>query len=79
MASIFLSHSTKDKKEAEGLKKWLEADVRGHWVFLDSDLHSGIKSGDDWEQALYDQLQVCRVFLPLLTEHWVNSKWCFAE
>lgn len=79
MTTIFLSHSSKDTEDAHRLKEWLEAEERGHWVFLDDDLDTGIKSGKDWEQALYEQLRVCRVFLPIFTQNWVDSKWCFAE
>jgi hypothetical protein len=79
MTTIFLSHSFQDKDEAQQLKAWLEAEERGHWVFLDNDLHTGIKSGEDWENSLYQQLRDCRVFLPLFTQNWVDYKWCFAE
>ena len=37
MTSIFLSHSTKDKAAAQQIKTWLEAEERGHHVFLDDD------------------------------------------
>ena len=79
MATIFLSHSSTDKSEARLLKRWLEEEERGHSVFLDDDLQTGIKGGEDWERALYKQLRVSRVFLPLLTRNWIDSKWCFAE
>ena len=76
MTTIFLSHSTKDKTKAQKLQQWLEADEQGHRVFIDND---GIKSGEEWEQVLYEQLRGCRVFLPLFTPNWMDSKWCFAE
>ncbi len=79
MASIFLSHSSKDKVQARQLKEWLESDDRGHWIFFDDDIHSGIKSGEEWERALYKNLRLCPVFLPIFTQNWVDSKWCFAE
>ena len=65
--------------KAHLLKEWLEADGRGHWLFLDNDLHLGIKSGEDWEQALYEQLQLYLLFLQLFTRYRVDSKWCFAD
>ncbi|MEA3276220.1 MAG: TIR domain-containing protein, partial [Pseudomonadota bacterium] len=79
MTSIFLSHSTKDKEAAQRLKAWLETEERGHWVFLDDDLQSGILTGQDWEQVLYENRRQCRVFLPLYSANWAESKWCFAE
>ena len=79
MASIFLSHNTKDKAAAQQLKAWLEAEKRNHYVFLDDDVQTGIKGGADWERTLYEQLRRCRVFIPLLTQNWNDSQWCFAE
>ncbi|MCB1935624.1 MAG: toll/interleukin-1 receptor domain-containing protein, partial [Nitrosomonas sp.] len=61
MASIFLSHNTKDKAAAQQLKAWLEAEKRNHYVFLDDDVQTGIKGGADWERTLYEQLRRCRV------------------
>lgn len=79
MARIFLSHSTKDKQQAVELKKWLEAEGREHYVFLDNDPRTGIKPGEEWEKKLYAELKTCRVVIALMTSNWESSKWCFAE
>src|SRR5262249_4837175 len=39
----------------------------------------GIVGGANWERTLYDRLHVCQVVIPLLSPHWLASKWCFAE
>jgi hypothetical protein len=77
MTAIFISHSSKDKAPALALEKRLQE--RGHAVFLDFDPDAGIRAGSDWEQTLYRRLRQCRVVIPLLTPHWLRSKWCFAE
>ena len=56
--------------------KQMSAIIMFFWMMI---FQSGIKAGEDWEQALYEQLRVCRVFLPVLTQNWIDSKWCFAE
>jgi WD40 repeat protein len=47
--------------------------------FLDSDQRSGIKLGEKWEKAIYDNLRDCRALLVLCSPNWADSKWCFAE
>ena len=79
MTAIFLSHSSKDSAAAGELKSWLEGEPRNHSVFLDFDPEAGMKGGTDWEQTLYERLRTCRVVIPLLTQGWLSSKWCFAE
>ena len=48
-------------------------------LFLDSDPKSGIKSGDPWEQALYDALKKSRAMIVLCSSQWLESHWCFVE
>ena len=77
MSTIFISHSSKDAESANELKVWLEN--QGHSAFLDSDLKSGIKGGEKWEKTLYHHLRRCRVVIPILSHHSLESKWCLAE
>ncbi|MFN9372893.1 MAG: toll/interleukin-1 receptor domain-containing protein [Planctomycetaceae bacterium] len=77
---LFISHSTKDKDPALDLQARLRA--RGYaseQQFLDSDQRSGIRLGEKWEQAIYDNLRDCRALLVLCSPRWLESKWCFAE
>jgi len=77
---LFISHSTKDKAAALDLQARLRA--RGYACeqqFLDSDQRSGIRLGEKWEQAIYDNLRDCRALLVLCSPRWLESKWCFAE
>lgn len=78
MPLLFISHSSKDKVEAEQLAQWLKA--RGfHSLFLDSDAQYGIKVGCSWEKTLYHEVQRSHVFILLLSENWINSQWCGFE
>lgn len=78
MARIFISHSSLDNADAEELKAWLTA--RGFEnAFLDIDKQSGIQPGADWEKTLYREIERAQAVVILVTDHWLQSKWCFAE
>ena len=78
MASIFISHSSKDNAWAQRLKAWLE-DKQHRSLFLDFDRETGLKAGDLWEQQLYAKLRQCQSVLALVSRDWLDSRWCFAE
>ena len=48
-------------------------------TFLDIDKHSGIQPGTNWERTLYQQIDSAHAVILVLTPHWLESKWCFAE
>lgn len=75
---IFISHSSKNNAEAKKLLSWLE---ENGWqnVFLDLDPSRGIQAGDKWQKKLRDACFSCEAILFLLTNNWLNSKWCLAE
>ena len=78
MARLFISHSSLDNVDAEELKAWLTA--RGFEnAFLDIDKQSGIQPGADWEKTLYREIERAQAVVILVTDHWLQSKWCFAE
>jgi hypothetical protein len=77
---IFISHSTLDKSIAERVILYLRSvGYRDEDLFLDSDQKSGIEIGSDWEERLYDAIQVCACMIVLCSKNWEQSKWCFAE
>nr|VFJ63679.1 MAG: WD40 repeat [Candidatus Kentron sp. FW] len=78
MARIFLSHASRDKEKAMAFLDWLKA--RGYdQTFLDLDPDTGIPTGADWERILYREIDRSQALVILLTRHWMDSKWCFAE
>lgn len=46
---------------------------------MDFDEKEGIKLGEDYRQVLYKKIKESQVVLLVLTQAWVDSKWCFAE
>ena len=55
MARVFISHSSRDREQAEEIFAWLKAQGFEQG-FLDIDKHQGIPPGERWEQKLYDEL-----------------------
>lgn len=80
MPAIFLSHSSADCDcaIASTVKRALE-DMGFASVFLDFDAATGLHGGAQWEQELYVNLRKAAAVVPLLSEHFAQSKWCFAE
>jgi len=75
MATVFLSHATKDDALTGDLLRWLhENGFRD--TFVD---HLDILGGDNWTDRLRDQAAACRVVICVLTENWLNSSDCFNE
>jgi len=77
---LFISHSSKDRTEANKLHGLLLG--KGYapmQLFLDSDEQSGIEAGTQWEQVLYERLKTCQALVVLCSPHWKASQWCFAE
>jgi hypothetical protein len=78
MSAIFVSHSSKDHVAAAAMQQWLQD--HGHQpIFLDFDPADGIPAGVSWEQELYQRLRGCRAVIALLSENWLQSRWCFTE
>lgn len=53
MSRVFLSHSSRDSRQAIALKVWLGEHQPGlaEEIFLDLDPHTGIRPGERWKQA----------------------------
>ena len=69
MATVFLSHSSRDDDLASQLEAWLTS-VGFDDLFVD---HSGIRGGDKWTEALRRAKGTARVVLCLVTPHWLSS------
>ena len=78
MSAVFISHSSKDDSVAVELRTQLLR--RGHSsIFLDFDPEHGIPAGRNWERELYTKLRACRAVIALCSQHFIASRWCFAE
>jgi hypothetical protein len=78
MASIFLSHSSVDEREAVALNKWL-TDNGWDDVFLDIDPQRGLAPGDRWQKALRQAADRCEAVICVVSPAWVKSTWCVTE
>ena len=78
MSTLFISHSSQDRAQAEELNALLDEKGYG-WKFLDFDPEQGIQAGASWERTLYTKLRSCRAVVALCTDNYLDSKWCFAE
>ncbi len=81
MPRIFLSHSSKDTRQAVALKSWLVQQDRRleREIFLDLDPHWGIPSGVKWKDALQQANARCEAVICLLSTNWEASPECQTE
>ncbi|MEM6625104.1 MAG: SUMF1/EgtB/PvdO family nonheme iron enzyme [Pseudomonadota bacterium] len=75
MATIFISHSSRDDDLASRLEAWLRAEGFTD-LFID---HSSISGGEAWADALRANAGACRVVLCLVTPNWLASGECPSE
>ena len=78
MASIFVSHSSRDEEPARRVAEQLRTSGF-HALFLDSDPMDGIPAGRAWEQQLYVELRKAEAVVFVATPDSVESKWCMLE
>ncbi len=78
MARVFLSHSSRDNRQAVAVKKWLIEHEPGlaEEIFLDLDPHTGIRPGERWKQALQHEINRCEAVICLLSKDWAASHEC---
>src|SRR3954468_2178788 len=78
MASVFISHNSRDRPVAKWLVKRLRA-AGFAALFVDFDPDQGIPAGRNWERELYTQLRRSDAVIFLASAASVASRWCFAE
>jgi WD40 repeat protein len=78
MAAIFISHSSRDRDIAIELRERL-TERKYASLFLDLDREDGIVVGEQWERVLYRELRSCQIVIALVSDAWLDSRWCFAE
>ncbi|MBO0677393.1 TIR domain-containing protein [Mycolicibacterium sp. S2-37] len=81
MSRIFMSHSSRDNREAVALKQWLaEQDPPlANEIFLDLDPASGLRTGTRWKDALRRANARCEAVICLLSPDWERSHECKVE
>ena len=74
MARVFLSHSSRDTRQAIALKRWLEQAEPGlaGEIYLDVDPETGIGTGMRWTEALWQVNARCEAVICLLSSSWAS-------
>jgi WD40 repeat protein len=75
VATIFISHSSRDNELTRSLQSWLTTNGFDD-LFVD---FSNIRGGDQWPEALRRAKGACRIVLCVVTESWLASDDCFGE
>ena len=77
MPRIFLSHSSKDNREAAALHQWLgeRRPMLRRQIFLDIHPEVGMEPGE-WQRLLARKIASCELLLCLLTDNWDQSVEC---
>ena len=78
MASVFVSHSSRDRAVTERVVARLRA-AGFAALFVDFDPEQGIPAGRSWERELYAQLRRTDAVIFLASEASVASQWCFCR
>src|SRR4051794_36910682 len=78
MASVFVSHSSRDRAVTERVVARLRA-AGFAALFVDFDPEQGIPAGRNWERELYAQLRRTDAVIFLASEASVASRWCSIE
>src|SRR3954469_15510439 len=78
MASVFVSHSSRDRAVTDRVVQRLRA-AGFAALFVDFDPEQGIPAGRNWERELYAQLRKTDAVVFLGSEASVASSWCLLE
>lgn len=81
MTRIFLSHSSRDMRQAVALKQWLveQNPPLANEIFLDVDPQTGLRAGTRWKDALRQANARCEAVICLLSANWEASHECKVE
>ena len=81
MSRIFVSHCSKDNRQAQALRAWLvgQDPPLANEIFLDTDTDTGLKPGVKWKNELVSANSRCEVVICLLSTDWESSPECLAE
>ena len=81
MSRIFLSHSSADNRQAVALVQWL-CEVRPELateIFIDVGAETGLRPGQQWQEALRRASDRCEAVICLLSRNWASSDYCRLE
>ncbi len=72
MSRIFVSHSSKDNRQAQAVRAWLVAQdpPLANEIFLDTDPGTGLTPGAKWKNQLVSANSRCEAVICLLSTNW---------
>jgi TIR domain len=80
MSKLFLSHASSNNAEAVAIRDWLrEEGWSDVFLDIDPDPEKGISPGERWEGALNQAASRCQAVLCLVSQAWLDSRWCLNE
>jgi hypothetical protein len=81
VSRVFLSHSSRDSRQAIAVRAWLVEQEPGlaDEIYLDLDPQTGIRPGARWKQALQQANARCEAVICLLSARWEASPECQTE
>ncbi|MFI6430259.1 TIR domain-containing protein [Rhodococcus oryzae] len=81
MSRVFITYSSRDRRQAIALKRWLAEREPGlaREIFLDVDVDTGLPLGIRWKDALRKAKDRCEAVIVLLSESWESSHECKLE
>ena len=81
MSRIFLSHSSRDSRQAVALKNWLseQRPELANEIFLDIDPRTGLRLGEQWKGQLFTSNSRCESVICLVSKSWEASSECKTE
>lgn len=75
---IFISHSIKNEKIVLKFAEFLESINSEIEVFCSSERGS-IGTGKNFVKTIFDELDACDLFIPVLSREYYESKFCMIE
>jgi WD40 repeat protein len=81
MSRIFVSHSSRDNRQAIALVQWLseQRPELANEIFLDISAETGLRPGQRWKEALRQANDRCEAVICLLSRNWESSPNCKTE
>lgn len=80
MGTIFISHSTKDTEKVKKLMEFLQVGMGiGREQIFCTSVSGTLRPGTDFIQSIKEAMKDCKVVIPLISENYMKSNFCFME
>lgn len=80
MGTIFISHCTKDIEKVNELMEFLQVGMGiGREQIFCTSVNGTLRPGTDFIQSIKGAMKDCKVVIPLISENYMKSNFCFME